>query len=77
MESIPSILKNRWSLDPLRNYEDGKDILNKNTKTLRKMVYVKINENIDKLIEKYKNLWLIHGLKVVLKLYKIFEKSQV
>lgn len=42
------------------------------------MMYVRLNGKIDKLIEKYKNLCLIHGLSEVLSLYKmIFEKHQV
>lgn len=42
------------------------------------MVYVRLNEMTDKLIEKYKNLCLIHGLNDVLRSYKmVVEKYQV
>lgn len=47
-------------------------------KTLRKMVYVTLNEMTDKLIEKYKNLCLIHGLNDVLRTSRmVVEKYQV
>lgn len=69
------IWKNRWFFDLLSNYEDERDSLNKNIRVLWKMLYVRISKKSDKLIEKYKNLWLIRGFSEVLRLYKmIFEK---
>lgn len=69
------IWKNRWFFDLLSNYEDERDSLNKNIRVLWKMLYVRISKKSDKLIEKYKNLWLICGFSEVLRLYKmIFEK---
>lgn len=42
------------------------------------MVYIRINETTDKLVDKYKNLWVVHGLNEVLRPYKmVFEKSQI
>lgn len=75
---MPSALKNKWLLDPLRNHEDGRDSLNQNTSTPRKIVYVIVNEKTDILKERHKNLWVMHGLNEVLRPYKtVCEKSQV